>query len=994
MANSGGGENVNVNSGFGGGSGSPSLKEEELLQQIQQLQSQLQILRQSNPRTTTSASSPAFDPTKSPPPFVLNHTTSVDISQQLPPLHPGSEQHPITNSPNSGRIIIVSPRLPLIMYHSNTTGTTHIAPRSAASGSPLLGAMEGNWLHPQNTVFIGYPDSDFNADPYTSNHSNFSFTLINSNSKSQQPSSALHSPVISAVNNSVTVNVPLGDSTSGSIPVTLSKTSALNLSSVGPGLEPGLTSSLQSRSFLSQQAPIEHPPIGSSGLGSSGGVGQQFSGELVSVSDEHELRELLLERCKCYPVFLSDELAHLTHSRYVGGMLWPLFHYVLPTVSFTGSGAVTDRGHDQLAWQAYVATNHKYAEAVIEVFQRGDVIWIDGLELMLLPSLLRKRVRDIVTIGYYLGTPFPSSEFFRVLPARNELLEGMLAADLIGFHTHDYAKHFRSSCTRLMGFDSSFRGVFCNATKFSNSGSSMGHLARVGSFPMGIDADKVLNTIDSEFVRALIQSRRARFAGKRVLLAVDRMNHIKGVPHKILAFEQFLKNYPRWKQTAVLVLIVVEDNNNNASSHSPLGYMGTVGSGNTNYSDDQAGLRMQVQRLVGRVNGRFGAVDHAPVVFVTQKMSFEELCALYVVADAAVVTSLRDSMSKVSAEYVVSQRDHHGVLILSEFAGSPHLLSGAVRVNPWNTEQLADAMDEALSMPLPQRRRNHARLFRYLTTHTAEYWTRSFAKELLKVDAELLEQRLSRDGPSVPQLSVKNDLSSFLSLPPTKSRASKANDSSRLWLFEYEGVLNAPQSLPELAWPSDELVATLGKLASDERNMIFVISSRSSTVLDAWFPNHALGAIAELGFEVRMPGSSRWTPLVHVSSAELSWREDVLPNLRYFTERTPGSYVEEKNSILSWYYRDSDPQFGSWQAMELRADLNESGFDKVPVDVVDVHKCVEIRSNSVSKVRAVHELLMNLSESKPEFIFVLCGNESSDEELYAFLHSISIKDAE
>uniref|UniRef100_A0A7S1XJL0 Alpha,alpha-trehalose-phosphate synthase (UDP-forming) n=1 Tax=Erythrolobus australicus TaxID=1077150 RepID=A0A7S1XJL0_9RHOD len=671
---------------------------------------------------------------------------------------------------------------------------------------------------------------------------------------------------------------------------------------------------------------------------------------------------------RLFPVFLEENLVEFALRRFSDGLLWPLFHYIPPAVGADcGASSAASRGLDVRAWHAYVALNHKYAEAVMQVYQHGDIVLVDGLELMLLPSLIRKRVRD-VTLGYYLGTPFPSSEYFRILPMRTELLEGVLAADMVGFHAHDYTRHFRSSCTRLLGLDTSYLGISaeCSAT------TKRPHFTRLGTYPMGIDAEQVQRYLASPQMQELIADRRERFGNKRVMIAVDRLDEVKGVPHKLFAFEEFLRRYPQWKHTVVFVLVAVANTGVRAPE-----------------AAEQDLLRAKVHELVGRINGVYGTVDHTPIVFITQSLPFEELLALYSCADVALVTSLRESMSKVSYEYVITQRDNHGVLILSEFAGSAQILSHAIRVNPWNTFELADAIDDALIFPEAQRERHHSKMYRYVTTHTAEYWAKSLISRLSELDAVLATERdtLYRGG-------LRGEAAaSILSLSELRPFLLNSKPWRRVVVLDYEGVLCAPQALPELAWPSDELTEQIGVIAMDPRIALFVFSSRAAYVLDAWFPNKRIGLVAESGCEVRMPGVSKWESLVPLSTAaDTSWRESVLPILRYFSERTPGAYLETKPHVFSWHYIDADPQFGSWQAKELRADLGDAGCDSLPVEVVTGHKRVEIRPSGVSKVSALRRICGMLPPPAVSHIFALCGAEKQDEDLYSYMRKISASD--
>lgn len=659
-----------------------------------------------------------------------------------------------------------------------------------------------------------------------------------------------------------------------------------------------------------------------------------WTGIEVSTSEQEELRNRFQEEMNCYPVFLGEADANLYYNGFCNEVLWPLFHYVpLPIVSSDG-----ERKFDFKYWDAYSKVNHRFAEAVMQVYQPGDLVWVQDYHLMLLPSLLRKRLRD-VTIGFFLHTPFPSSEVYRILPVRNKILQGVLAADLIGFHTYDYARHFLSVCTRILGLDASPKGV-----------TYKDHFANVGIFPIGIDPNAWINALQSPSVKERILELEDRFRGKKVLLGVDRLDYIKGVPHKLMAFRTLLSKHPEWKEKIVLIQIGVPSRTE---------------------VDEYKKLISQTNELVGGINAQYGSVEYAPIVFINQSVNFDDLCALYTVADVAVVTSIRDGMNLVSYEYVVCQQERHGVLVLSEFAGSAQSLSSAIRVNPWNTEELADALHEALTVSERERALKHWKLYHYVTKHTAAFWARSFVSELQQIERLMKAQDFHK--PRQSQLRVSVDI-----VPEIRSRR------KRLFLLEYEGTLCAPVALPDLATPSISLRRFLQRLSSapDGQNFVYIMSGRSKETLDGWFGDLDVGLISEHGCDYRHPSAETWESLI--PSNDPSWRVGVIPILQYFTERTPGAHLEAKDKIITWHFRDADPLFGSWQAKELQLLLAESCMN-LPVEVISGHKYLELRPVGVSRVGAVQRILSEISEGI-DYAFAI-GSDKADEEIFSFLNT-------
>lgn len=410
-----------------------------------------------------------------------------------------------------------------------------------------------------------------------------------------------------------------------------------------------------------------------------------------------------LNSLSCSPVFVGDDIADGHYNGFSNSILWPLFHYHPGEISF-----------DQENWNSYQTVNNLFAEAISVVVKDGDLVWVQDYHFMLLPRMLREKVgksKPNIKIGFFLHTPFPSSEIYRILPVRKEVLDGVLNSDLIGFHTYDYARHFLSSCTRILELN-----AMPNRIDFE------GRHVHVGTFPVGIDPDRFAEGLKQPKIQQRIKALEERFKGVKVIVGVDRLDYIKGVPHKLHALEVFLSKNPDWIGKVVLVQVAVPSRQD---------------------VEEYQNLRAVVNELVGRINGKFGTVEFMPIHFMHKTIPFEELVALYAVSDACLVSSTRDGMNLVSYEYVACQQQRHGVLILSEFAGAAQSLNGSIIVNPWNTEGLANAIHEAVTMPEDLRISNFQKLYRYVTKYTAEYWGDSFVKELRLMNIEKKYQQPS-----------------------------------------------------------------------------------------------------------------------------------------------------------------------------------------------------------------------------------------------------------
>lgn len=462
-----------------------------------------------------------------------------------------------------------------------------------------------------------------------------------------------------------------------------------------------------------------------------------WPGFFIPPKDRQLVDKRLMDEYSCQAVYLDDDVADRHYNGFSNSILWPLFHYHPGEMNF-----------DEENWQAYRQANMRFAEVVHKQITPGAMVWVQDYHLMLLPMLLRclidgpsnmgsfskddldkitegldfpdfppnhKPIPD-VKIGYFLHTPFPSSEIYRILPVRREILLGVLYCDLIGFHTYDYARHFLSSCTRILGLPTMPNGV-----EFE------GRLAHVGTFPIGIEPSSFTENLKKQTVIDRIARLEQRFSGVKVIVGVDRLDYIKGVPQKLHALELFLSQHPEWIGKVVLVQLAVPSRQD---------------------VEEYQNLRSTVNELVGRINGRFGTVDFMPIHFMHKSLNFDELCALYAVSDVCLVSSTRDGMNLVSYEYVACQQARQGVMILSEFAGAAQSLNGSIVVNPWDSQQVADAIHEAVTMDAATRAENHRKLFKYVTKYSAAFWGSSFIKEMSKISDESEEGDLKKVQPA------------------------------------------------------------------------------------------------------------------------------------------------------------------------------------------------------------------------------------------------------
>jgi trehalose 6-phosphate synthase/phosphatase len=548
---------------------------------------------------------------------------------------------------------------------------------------------------------------------------------------------------------------------------------------------------------------------------------------------------------------------------------------------------------------------------------------------MLVPQMLRERIPD-ARIGFFLHIPFPSSEVFRLLPHRERLVEGLLGADLVGFHTAGYLRHFASSALQLTGAPADVDRIRWRHGE-----------VRLGVYPMGIDARDFSERAESPEVKALVRSHRAE--GVRLLVGVDRLDYTKGIPRRLLAFEALLQRHPELHGKIRLVQVAVPSREKVEA-----------------YRE----FREEVDALVGRIHGEFATPSWSPVHYLYRGLSQHEIIGLYRAAEAVLVTPLRDGMNLVAKEFVASRTDGDGVLVLSEFAGAAAELSEAVRVNPYDIERTAEAFHRALSMPEEERRTRMAILRERVVGHDVHHWARTFVAQLENAAAAGSSMRPSP-------------------LPALRAAIERARQARCLFaLLDYDGTLVSFAPTPDLASPDAEIHALVARLAARPGTEVHIVSGRKRETLERWFGAVPVGLHAEHGFWSRPPGGM-WTG---AEVQDRRWREAARAILRDFTDRTPGALVEEKTAGYAWHYRACDPEYGAAQARELSVHLSAL-LSNSPVEVLQGDKVVELRPQGIDKSRGARQALAR----RPEDAVVLAmGDDRTDEDLFAALPAGSI----
>lgn len=645
-----------------------------------------------------------------------------------------------------------------------------------------------------------------------------------------------------------------------------------------------------------------------------GWPGTEFEGRSERRSMERQAAALNLK-----PVLLDRDTVKGFYNGFCNRTIYPLFHYFMNYASY-----------DEEYWAAYKKANVAFSEAVEGILQSGDVVWVHDYHLMLLPALLRERHPDI-KIGFFLHIPFPSFEIFRVLPHawRTDILKGLLGSDLIGFHTYEYTNHFLTSVTRTLGHDVEFGYVYDGS----------GRLKRADTFPMGIDYKRFSEAATApDVVEDATEIRSALPKDLKIILSMDRLDYTKGIYNRLLGYEEFLAANREMHGKVVLMLVAVPSREE---------------------IKEYQKLRQSIDELVGRINGKFGYIGWAPVLYQYKSIPSKRLSALYGISDVALITPLRDGMNLIAKEYVASKSNGDGVLILSEMAGAAKELNEAIIVNPYQPNEIAHAIESALKMPLGEQQRRMKAMQERLKIYDIARW----GDEFLNGMTEISERQKVFDA-KLPGREVKKLVAAY-----RKARRP-------ILLLDYDGTLVSYSKDFNKAAPPAEIISMLKSLSSVSKNKVVLLSGRSKETLTKWFSTAGISLVAEHGAMIKEKGGD-WKPTRPLT---VDWKERVMPILKTYTYRLPGSSIEEKEFTLVWHYRAAEPEFADLRAAEMAYNLRKF-TNNMDVQVSTGNKIIEIKNAGVNKGLAATYFI---NKYKPDFILAV-GDDTTDEDTFKSL---------
>ncbi|CED83290.1 trehalose 6-phosphate phosphatase [Phaffia rhodozyma] len=656
--------------------------------------------------------------------------------------------------------------------------------------------------------------------------------------------------------------------------------------------------------------------------------GESHVEQETSETDKLALEEKLKGEpgAQLVPVWLPPVVAKEHYEGYCKSTLWPLFHYLL------WQDVASEYPREDPSFASYYKANMAFAEKVASIHKPGDLIIVHDYHLLLAPKMIRELLPE-ANIALFIHAPFPSSEIFRSLPKRKEILEGMLGANLVSFQTYSYSRHFISTCIRVCGFETTPAGVDHN-----------GSVTAVSNCAIGIDCERVTADRNRPEVAPKVEALRSLYSGKKIIVGREKLDVSKGVIEKLQAFEKLLECYPEWRGKVVLIQVTQPS------------------------LTESRKLERQLSELVSHINGLYGSLDFTPVHHYHQTIERDEYFALLSVADLQLITALRDGMNTTSMEYAICQdKTNKSPLVISEFMGTASSFNSALLVNPHDVLGVARAINQGLVMSEEEKVERHNQLYEQVVTHTSAHWAATLVTQLL---SNIGGDNTAHQTPYLEKVDMK---------------AKYDNAKKRLLLFDYDGTLTPIVKVPSQATPTEKTLKVIKELSNDPRNVVYLISGRDGDFLEEhWGHVGLLGLSAEHGCFVRPPGSTEWKGLT--DALDMSWMSEVNEIFKYYTERTTGSFIEKKKASITWHYRSSDPDFGSFQCKQCHDLLESSLATRRPIEVLVGKKNLEVRPLAINKGEIVKQIVYN----HPDAEFIFCaGDDKTDEDMFRSLRTIA-----
>jgi trehalose 6-phosphate synthase/phosphatase len=623
-----------------------------------------------------------------------------------------------------------------------------------------------------------------------------------------------------------------------------------------------------------------------------------------------------LAKHHCHPVFLSKKQVDDYYNGYSNDLLWPLMH-TMPVTSFD----------NQSAWlKTYRNVNKLFADTVLSLARTDSTIWVHDYQLLLVPEILRE---DHIKgqIGFFLHIPFPKSNQWQKIGAAKQLLAGVLGADLVGFHTTSYATNFLNTCENLK-LGAAGNGQFDLPTR----------VVQVTKFPIGVDYKKYARARRLKAVQHAVKKYRRRYGNKKIIVAVDRLEPSKGLIERLKAYRDFLQANPKFLKKVVMVMVA-------APSRMEL----------KTYQQ----LAVNLRTLSEEINAQFGTVNWQPVDYIQRPLPFEEVSALYQIADVAFIAPLRDGMNLVAKEYVATKQGN-GVLILGQNAGAAEELRDALIVNPNKPATVIAALKQSLTMPQKELKTRLKNMQTQVAGNTIHMWANTFVGTLNK----------PVPGTRPRTHSINKKLEAKIKLGFQQSP-------KRLLVLDYDGTLAPFTDDYDDVAPSRQVLSILKKLALDIDTTVIVVSGRRAPQLEKWFGELHINLVAEHGAMIKKAGHRTWKTIEDIDT---DWKKQLLPILERYAELTPKASVEIKSHALVWHYRASPPYYAQKYAVTLKHVLKPY-LKKFGVKLYQGNKILEIKNPIVNKGAGIAQWL-----NSPYDFIVIAGDDYTDEDMFRALH--------
>jgi len=644
----------------------------------------------------------------------------------------------------------------------------------------------------------------------------------------------------------------------------------------------------------------------------------QWIGFTENTPEELEGQSLANESFQAHPVFIPEDVNENYYEGFCNNLLWPLCHYFPSLARF-----------DDAYFDAYQTANNLFFAKLDEIIQPGDVVWVQDYQLMLLPEMIRNKYPDN-KVGFFFHIPFPSYELFRMLPVkwRKALIDGILGADVVGFHTNDYVEYFLKAARLVSGYG--------NKLHYVNMGN---RIVKVDSFPISIDFAKFNAAYDDPDV-VLARSEARESLKEKIIFSVDRLDYSKGIIHRLNGFKRFLEQYTEWHEKVSFVMVVVPSRD-------------TI--------EQYQQMKMDIDQTVGAINANYGNIYWQPIIYQYRSMPYHELVGMYTASDVALITPVRDGMNLVSKEYIASRKDSQGVLILSEMAGAAAELGESLIINPLDNQDIADAIQKAFKMSVEEQTKRMNAMRERIREYDIFAWTNDFFTQMIMLEQEherLKQAFLTNKG--IDEIRVAYETSS-----------------NRILFFDYDGTLAPIVADPSKAIVSEDVKKLILEIA--KRDTVVIISGRDRHFLNENFRDLPVHIIAEHGALIKTKGNDEW---VLNENYEENWKESIRPILDLYAKRCPGAFVEEKETSLAWHYRTAeDKDYADRRAQELLWQLKNFIQPELNLQVIDGNKVVEIKKTAFNKGTAARSFVEN---GNYDYILAI-GDDTTDEDMFEAL---------